>query len=218
MKTTSLIVVSDEAIPRSALVHLLATDPQLRVIGQFNIADVASQGEALNADVCLIHLPVRHFGCAKVIRSIRAAVPTTAIMVLGRETNLTVLGLMLAAGANGYVLLRESPRDLFVAIGAVARGRRYIDPNLGDTLFDSLIQQAASGTKVLSVREEQVVRMFALGHSTREIAAQLKVSRKSVETYLARTRDKLNLHSRAEIVRYAVEEGIILTDLDREAS
>lgn len=218
MKLISLLVASDEAIPRSALVHLLGTEPQFRVIGQPDLAQAANQSQLLRADVCLLHAPGHHPGFCKVIRAVRAAAPGAAIIVLGRETNLTVIGLMLAAGASGYVLLRESPHNLFLAIRAVSHGRRYIDPSLGDTLFESLIQQAASGTKVLSTREEQVFRMFALGHSTKEIATKLKVSRKSVETYLARTREKLNLHSRAEIVRYAVEEGIILVDIDEEAS
>jgi DNA-binding NarL/FixJ family response regulator len=218
MKTILLLVASDEAIPRAGLAHLLGTEPQLRVIGQSDFALAADQSQILHADICLLHVPGHHPGVSKVIRTLRTAAPSTAIMVLGRETNLTVIGLMLAAGAAGYVLLRESPRNLILAIRTVAHGRRYIDPNLGDTLFDSLIEQAISGTRVLSTREEQVVRMFALGHSTKEIAAKLKVSRKSVETYLARTREKLNLHSRAEIVSYAVEEGLIGTGLDREAS
>jgi two-component system, NarL family, response regulator NreC len=117
--------------------------------------------------------------------------------------------LLLAAGALGYVLSRATPRELYSAIRAVARGRRYIDPDLSEELFELLVKQAESGTKVLSQREEQVLKMLAYGHTLKEIASRLNISRKSIETYRARSREKLGLKTRADIVRYAIQTGML---------
>jgi len=107
------------------------------------------------------------------------------------------------------MLLRSSPRDLGNAIRAVSRGRRHIDRTLGDELFGLLARQADPSTKLLSQREQQVLRMLAYGHTLVEIARRFGISRKSIETYRARIREKLGLRTRAEIVRYALETGIL---------
>ena len=125
------------------------------------------------------------------------------------------VGLLLAAGALGYVLPRTAARELSSAIRAASHGRRYIDPNLSEELFELLAQQAESGTKVLSQREQQVIRMLAYGHTMKEIASRLNISRKSIETYLARGREKLGLQTRADIVRYALQTGMLNVEMEQ---
>ena len=117
--------------------------------------------------------------------------------------------MLLAAGVLGYVLLGATPQELFSAIRAASRGRRFIDPNLSDQLFESLAEQAEAGSKALGQRERQVVEMLAYGHTQKEIASRLNISGKSIYTYRARIRKKLGLRTRAEIVRYAIEVGIL---------
>jgi two-component system, NarL family, response regulator NreC len=209
MRVITLLVISDEPIPRLGLRHLLASEARFEVRGEADSKEATSQASKLKPDVVIVLDEAARPGCAQLIGSVRKAAPSAGIIVLGRETHQTYLGLLLSAGALGYVLLQASPRELFSAIRTVARGRRFIDHKLGDELFELLARQADGGTKLLSQREQQVLRMLAYGHTLVEIASRLNISRKSIETYRARIREKLDLHTRADIVRYALETGIL---------
>lgn len=156
-------------------------------------------------------------GCVPLISSVRKAACGAEIVILGRETHPAYVGLLLASGVLGYVLLQARPRELFNAVRAVSRGRRFVDQNIGDELYEVFSRQAASSTKLLSQREQQVLEMLAFGHTLVEIASFLNISRKSIETYRARIREKLGLRTRAEIVRYALQAGI-LNGQDQQAS
>jgi two-component system response regulator NreC len=208
MKTTSVMLISDEAIPRSGLKHLLTAEPGFKVAGEASSKDALEQSSNFNPNVILVHAAPRS-SCAQLIDSLRRAAPQAGIVILGRETHNSYLGLLLAAGALGYVLLQSSPVELFTAIRAASQGHRFIDPNLSDELFNLLARKAAGGTKMLSQREEQVLRILAFGYSTKEVADRLNIGRKSIETYRARIREKLGLRSRADIVRYALAMGIL---------
>jgi two-component system, NarL family, response regulator NreC len=209
MKSIMLLVIGDEPISRLGLKHLLASEAGLEVGGEIGSKDAASQAAKLKPDVAVVMAETVRPRCVEVISSIRKASPGTGILMLGRETHHSHLGLLLATGALGYVLLQASPRELVNAIHTVSRGRRYIDQKLDDEFFEFLARQADSGTKSLSPREQQVLTMLAYGHTLVEIATRLEVSRKSIETYRARIRDKLGLQTRAAIVRYALETGIL---------
>jgi DNA-binding NarL/FixJ family response regulator len=208
MKTTNLLVISDEAIARVGLGHLLASEAGFEVTGEAGGRDAIEQASKLGPDVVIVFAELTKPSCAQLVASLRAAVPGAGIVVLGRETHHAYVGLLLAAGALGYVLLHATPRELFTAIRAASHGRRYVDPELSDALFELLARQAESGTKALSRREDEVLRMFAFGYTLKEIASSLNVSRKSIETYRARSREKLGLRTRSDIVRYALQTGM----------
>jgi two-component system, NarL family, response regulator NreC len=209
MKVITLLVISDEVIPRLGLKHLLASEAGFEVRGEADSKDAASQASKLKPDVVIVLAEATRPGCAELIGSLRKAAPRAGIVVLGRETHHAYLGMLLSVGALGYILLQASPRELFNAIRTVARGRRFIDHKLDDELFELLARQADNGTKLLSQREQQVLRMLAYGHTLVEIASRLSISRKSIETYRARIREKLGLNTRADIVRYALETGVL---------
>lgn len=209
MNVITLLVISDEAIPRLGLKHLLGSEPGFEVRGEVSGREAALQASKDTPDVVIVLAEAAHSGCIQLIGSVRKAAPRAGIFVLGRETHPAQVGSLLAAGALGYMLLQASPRELFDAIHAVSRGHRFIDPKLGTELFELLARQAESGTKELSHREQQVLKMMAYGHTLIEIASRLNISRKSIETYRARIRLKLGLHTRADIVRYALEMGIL---------
>jgi two-component system, NarL family, response regulator NreC len=217
MKVISLLVIGDEAIARLGVRHLLMSDPGFEVRGETASKDAVEQAASLNPDVIIVFAESARPSCVRLIQSIRKQAPRAGIVVLGRETHQAHLGLLLASGALGYVLLSATPRELRDAIRAAACGRRFIDQKLGDEMFEVLTRQAHSGTKLLSQREQQVLRMLAYGHTLIEIAAQLQISRKSIETYRARIREKLGLHTRADIVRYALETGILNGESERTA-
>jgi two-component system, NarL family, response regulator NreC len=208
MKVTTLLVISDEAIPRLGLRHLLASEAEFEVKGEAGSENAIEQASKLTPDVVIVFAEATRPSCAQLIGSVRRAVPCAGIVILGRETHHAYVGLLLAAGGLGYVLLHAKPQELFNAIRAASQGRRYVDPELSDTLFQVLAREAESGTKVLSRREQEVLRMLAYGHTLKEIASRLNVSRKSIETYRVRSREKLGLQTRADIVRYALETGM----------
>ena len=122
----------------------------------------------------------------------------------------------LAAGASGYVLKKSVDADLLSGIRAIHKGRTYVDSELASELIqDALPDRAHARTKateVLSQRELEVLKLVAEGFSSREIAGQIFVSVKTVETYRGRFAEKLGLKSRAEIVRYALEIGLLSTE------
>jgi DNA-binding NarL/FixJ family response regulator len=209
MKDITLLVVSDEAIPRLGLNRLLASEVGFTIKGDCAARQAASYASKVNPEVVIIHAEAIQTSCVQLICSLRKGAPNTGILVLSRETNHAYLGMLLAAGALGYVLLQASPRELASAIRAVARGRRYLDRKLGNEIFELFLRQADSSTRLLSNREQQVLKMLAYGHTLVEIARRLSISRKSIETYRARIREKLGLQTRAEIVRYALETGIL---------
>jgi two-component system response regulator NreC len=209
MKPNTLLVVSDEAIPRAGLRQLLLAEPGLKVLDETSLDRALEKAKKLKPDVVVIHSTGERPRFNDLVRAIRETVAHTRVVVLARETNHAFLRALLAAGVSGYILLRATPRDLFAAVRAASQDRRFIDPVLSNELVDVLLQHAASGSKLLSRREQQVLRLVAYGHTLKEIATQLAVSRKSVETYLARIREKLHLQTRAEIVRYALETGVL---------
>jgi two-component system response regulator NreC len=217
MKVISLLVIGDEAIARLGVRHLLMSEAGFEVRGEAESKDAVEQASELNPDIVVVFADAVRPSCARLIDSIRKTAPRAGIVILGRETHYVHLGLLLAAGALGYVLLSATPRELRDAIRNVARGRRFIDHRLGEELFELFTRQAESGTKLLSRREQQVLRLLAYGHTLIEIAARLEISRKSIETYRARIREKLGLHTRADIVRYALETGILNNESERTA-
>jgi DNA-binding NarL/FixJ family response regulator len=218
MKVIKLLVIGDEAIPRVGLKHLLAAEAGFEVVGEGKYKEARLLADKVRPDVVVVIAQAgRQPACVPLISSVRKALPRASIIILGRETHNAYLGLLLAAGAMGYVLVQSSPRELFSAVRAVFRGHRFIDHKIGDELYELFSRQAEVGTKLLSQRERQVLEMLAFGHTLVEIASYLSVSRKSVETYRARIREKLGLRTRAEIVRYALETGILKTQ-DRQAS
>lgn len=218
MKVTTLLVISDEAIPRLGLKHLLASEAGFDVRGEADSKDAIQQARKLRPDVVILFAEATRPSCTQLISSVRKAVPSARIVILGRDNRPAYLGLLLAAGALGYVLLRATPRELFSAIRAASCGRRFVDPSLSDQLVEVLARQAECGTKLLSRREQQVLQMLAYGYTLKEIASRLNISRKSIETYRVRSREKLGLRTRADVVRYALETGMLNGGTHQEVS
>jgi len=217
MKMITVLVISDEMIARRGLTHLLSSEAGLEVRGETSREDAIQQADKLRPDVAIVFAEASPPSCVRLIGFIRKKIPQAGIVILGRETHHAYLGLLLGAGALGYVLLGAAPRELFSAIRAASCGRRFVDPNLRDELYELLARQAESGTKLLSSREQQVLTMVAYGHTLKEIASRLNIGRKSIETYQARVRTKLGFRTRADIVRYALETGMFNGETERSA-
>jgi two-component system, NarL family, response regulator NreC len=213
--SATVLVISDEVIARVGLKHLLALEGEFEVGGESSSHDAIDRASKLRPNVVVVFAEVTKPSCAQLVAALRTAVPSSGIVVLGREAHHAYVGLLLASGALGYILLRATPQELFAAVRAASHGRRYVDPELSDALFEFLARQAESGTKLLSRREQEVLRMLAYGYTLKEIASSLNISRKSIETYRARTREKLGLRTRSDIVRYALQTGMFNIDFQQ---
>ena len=209
MKLAGLLVVSDESIPRAALKHWLSSVPGMEVLGATTAKKAQHVAPEVGAQVIVFHVPRFTSAALVAIGAMRKQLPGARIVVLSRETNPLLVKSALSAGAMAYLLLSSAPTDLISGIRAVLNGRRLLDPNLSEGLLDALLGKSSSSTSSLSEREQQVLHWRALGHSAKEIAAALSISPKSVETYYTRIREKLNLRTRADMVRYALENGIL---------
>lgn len=204
----STLVVSDEDLPRSALKQLILSEPGFSVVGAYSTRAAARMIGKQRPDVVLVHAPGPMKPLERFVSSTLSTIPDARILVIARAPADRDLQGMLAAGAAGFVLVKATPAELFNAIRSVAFGERVIDPGLTKQLIALALKKEPPTSERLSPREQQVLRMIAYGHTVKEIAASLSISNKSVETYLARLREKLHLRTRAEIVRHALQIGL----------
>jgi len=209
MQSITLLIVNDETIYRLGLRHLLASEAGFEIKGETSSEHAVEQASILKPNIVIMSADAMRLPCAQLAASIRAAVPSAAIIALVRDADHARLGSFMAAGVLGYVLLSSKVPELLSAIRAAAEGRRSVDPRLGGELIDVLAYQATCRTKALSHREQQVLQMLAYGHTHGEIASHLGISRKSVETYRVRTREKIGVQTRADAVRYALDTGML---------
>jgi DNA-binding NarL/FixJ family response regulator len=140
--------------------------------------------------------------------------PNTLVLALTRHTDSTYAQQIIQAGAQGYLLKQAAAKDLIVAIHTLAQGGVYLDSAVASRLLNNGSRQksGAATEQALSERETEVIRMIALGYSNKEIAAELNLSIKTIDTYKARAQEKLQLYTRAALVRYALERGWLGND------
>lgn len=219
VKKIRVLIADDHAILRSGLRMLINSQTDMEVVGEAEDGEEAvSKSRAMRPDVAVVDVTMPKAGGLGAIGSITRKSRTTRVLVLTMHNEPAYLRTALAAGALGYVLKKSVDADLLSAIRAVHLGKTYVDPELADHLVRDALRgtrEAPAGEQhktALSPRELQVLRMVAEGFSSREIAGQVFVSTKTVETYRARIADKLGLSSRAELVQYALESGLLSTD------
>jgi DNA-binding NarL/FixJ family response regulator len=207
-----VVLADDHAVVREGLKALVNAQPDMRVVGE------AADGEAawraakeLAPDVLVIDLSMPVMGGAEATARVRRDCPGVKVLVLTVHEEQLYLTQLLRAGASGYVLKRAAPLELVRAVRSVASGGTYVDPALTETLVAGYLdaERAAEQPQhdVLSEREREVLLRIARGYSNKEIAAELELSVKTVETYKARVAEKLGLRTRVDIVRYAAQRG-----------
>jgi two-component system response regulator NreC len=163
-------------------------------------------------DVALMDLTMPPAGGTSAIQEIVRTAPKTRVLVLTMHDDPAYLRVVLAAGASGYVLKRSVDAELLAAIRAVHRGGIFVDPAMaGVFVQDAQIRTGAKDRpkNILSDRELQVLGLVARGYSSQQVAEQIFLSVKTVETYRARFTDKLGLRTRSDIVRFAVQMGLL---------
>jgi DNA-binding NarL/FixJ family response regulator len=212
MTKLRILLADDHAVVRDGLKMLINAQPDMIVVGEANTGAGAWQlAQTEAADVVVMDLSLPDLSGARVTARIKQAYPQLKVLVLTAHEDKSYMRQLFEAGAAGYLLKRAAAHEVIGAIRTVAAGGLYIDPTLASKVVDSFVRQPASGGKQqrgeLSEREQEVLRLIAWGYSNKEIAARLDISVKTVETYKTRLMEKLDLRSRADIVRYAVRQG-----------
>jgi len=213
--TTRLLLVDDHAVVRSGLKMLLSAEPDVAIVGEAGTAAEAIQvAGSVSPDVILMDIGLPDLSGIDATREIKERFPKVAVVALTIHEDEEYFFKMLDAGASGYVPKRAAPEELLTAIRAAASGQVYLYPSLAKLLVtDYLNQEHAPAEKAtldgLTEREREVLTYLAEGTSNEEIAVSLVISPKTVERHRENIMRKLNLHSRVELVRYAIRRGII---------
>ncbi|MGD0753299.1 MAG: response regulator transcription factor [Anaerolineales bacterium] len=210
-----LLLVDDHQVVRSGLRMLLSNESDVEIVGEVGTAHEALEAvKSLLPNVVLMDIGLPDLSGIDATREIKRTNPEVAVVALTIHEDEEYFFKMLEAGAGGYVPKRAAPEELLTAIRAAAAGEVYLYPSLAKLLVkDYLIQEhtSESGKALdgLTEREQEVLRYLADGVANAEIAEALVISVKTVERHRENIMQKLGLHSRSELVRYAIRKGII---------
>jgi DNA-binding NarL/FixJ family response regulator len=208
-----ILLVDDHVVVREGLKALINAQADMEVIGESGDGRSAvALAQDLRPDVAIVDVSMPEVGGAQATEQLRQVCPATKVLALTVHEDKGYLRLLLEAGASGYALKRAPAEELIHAVRTVASGGVYLDPFLASRVVGSLVRRPSSRGETLRVeplsdRENEVVLLLARGYSIKEIAAQLSIGVKTVETYKARSLEKLGLRSRADLVRYAIQRG-----------
>jgi DNA-binding NarL/FixJ family response regulator len=203
----SVLVTDDHTVLRKGVGALLEGAPDMTAVGEAATADQAViKARALQPDVILLDVVMPRKSGFDALPELQKVAPETRVIMLSMQTNPSAVRQALISGAAGYVSKHASDTDLLDAIRRVAGGSRYVDPELGG---DLVVSDAAALTQPITTRERDVLFLLALGHTNQQIAAMLFISPRTVDTHRARIMQKLNLQTRAELVLYALANGLI---------
>lgn len=219
MDKIRILIADDHAVLRAGLCLLIKTQPDMTCAGQASDGlEALAAVEQMKPDLVLLDLSMPRLGGLSALSEMRRRAPATRILVLTMHADDEYLRQCLKEGASGYVLKQAADQELLLAIRAVMRGDVYIHPAMTRALLGNLVEHArdAAGPnrddEALSEREAEVIKQVARGYTNQEIAAQLALSVKTVETYRSRAMEKLGLTGRAALVRYALAKGWLAQD------
>jgi two-component system response regulator NreC len=213
--TIRLLLVDDHTLVREGLRAVLDAGGEMKVAGEAeNGLEAIEKVRELQPDVTLLDIGMPGMDGFAACRRIRAEHPDARILILTVHAEEQFFFEALRAGAHGYVLKRSTGDDLRRAIRTVAQGRTWLPPELAGSLVEDFVNRVRNGEgdqalDALSVREREVLKLVAEGHTSAEIAKLLSISPKTVQTHRAHAMEKLGLHERTGLVRYAIRTGLI---------
>ncbi|HSP71989.1 MAG TPA: response regulator transcription factor [Gaiellaceae bacterium] len=207
----SILIVDDHAVVRSGLKLLLNAEEEFEVVGEAgNAQEAVLRAKLLQPDILLCDVVMPGRSGIEVAQEVREVAPDTKVVMLSMQDDPAYVREAFGAGAAGYVLKEAADSELVRAVSEVANGGRYVNPELGARLaFAEAQAQQEAEADPLSDREREVLRLLALGHTNQEIAKMLYISVRTAETHRAHIMQKLRLETRAELVRYALDHGLL---------
>jgi DNA-binding NarL/FixJ family response regulator len=214
MPTIRVLLADDHTLLRAGLRMLINAEPDLEVVGEAaDCREALTKVRALKPDVLTLDLTMPGGSSIQLIEQLRREHPQTQVLVLTMHDDPAYLRAALAAGSAGYVVKAAADTELLSGIRAVCEGRVVVHvsrPTAQPALEpEGEAESRPTGTARLSSREREVLTLLARGHTNQESARLLYLSVKTIETYRARIADKLGLRSRADLVRYALEVGLL---------
>ncbi len=227
MKKIRLLLVDDHDVVRAGLRSFLQTQEDFEVVAEAgNGEDGIKQALAFHPDVILMDITMPGMDGMVATRQLRTLCPESSVLALTVHDDKQYFIQMLAEGASGYITKQAAAEDLVAAVRTIAAGQLYLQPALARWLLDDyqrLVRQSGVmpathaensdgtvvGLEVLSLRERQVLEMVAEGLSNQEIGSRLKLSPKTIARHRERIMNKLNMHSRTELVKFAIRSGLV---------
>jgi len=206
----NILIADDHTLVREGLKQLFALDPGFTVV-----AEAVDGGQVLEAirkgglDLVLLDMTMPGVSGVGLISRIRTQDDAPPILVLSMHNETQIARRALAAGASGYLTKDSHPQILLSAMRKVAAGGRFIDPVLAEQMVFEAGSDKSFRHELLSDREFHILRLLVRGRSVNEVADELAISNKTVSTHKARLMQKMNFHNNSEMVRYAVEHGLI---------
>ena len=206
-----LVIADDHAIVRKGIKQILALASGIELVGEaVNGTEVLQQVRDCEFDLLLLDMNMPGISGADLIRRVKLCRATLPILVFTMHNDAQVATRALKAGASGFISKDSDPERLLAAILKVGAGGKYLDPALAEQIaLDATSTKLQLPHTLLSDRELEILRLLAAGVGINEIAAQLCISHKTVSTHKARLMEKMNFHNIADLVRYAMQHGLI---------
>jgi two-component system response regulator NreC len=213
-----IVVADDHAVLRAGLRALLNAEPDMEVVGEAaNGREAVERAEELRPDVIVMDLSMPLMGGLDATKQIKEKGLPTRVLVLTVHAEQQYLLPVLQAGGAGYVLKQAADTELIQAIRTVHRGEAFLYPAAANLLIEDYrrrVTRSEDEFDGLSEREREVLKLTAEGFSSQEIADKLIISAKTVDTYRQRIMDKLDIHHRSELIRYALRKGLLTAPAD----
>ncbi len=215
MARTKVLIADDHAIVREGVRMILAKEPDIEVVGE---AEDGRQAldlvEQRRPNVVIMDLSMPGMGGIEATKKVKEQHPGVNVLALTMHEDESYVFQLLRAGASGYVLKRAAAQDLVQAVRAAAKGEAFLYPSVARKVVEDYLKRVEAGEERerydgLTEREQEILTLIAGGLSNQHIAEKLYISIKTVQTHRAHVLEKLGLHDRTELVRYAIRKGLI---------
>ena len=214
MNKIKVIIAEDHTIVRQGLCALLRSEPDIEVVGEASDGlEAIELAKRLIPDVVLMDIAMRNLNGIEATRQIKKLFSQMKVLVLTMYENEECIFQILKAGASGYLIKDSAMTDLVSAIRSIHQGDSYLSPSISKKVIEEYIQRAESGEKrslgdLLSSREREILQLISEGHSVPQIASLLCISKKTVEAHKTHIMEKLNIHDKVGLIKYAIRMGL----------
>lgn len=212
-ESITVLLADDHAMVCAGLAALVAKDPQIEVVGQCRDGlAVLNQIAAVKPDVLVLDITMPGLNGLDVCREVRRRHPDTVILILTMHDEEQFIANALENGASGYLLKEAAADELASAIHRVAKGELYLGPGIPQSALRMVGRAAEDPYDLLTTRERQVLQLIAEGKTNRQVAEELDLAVKTVDTHRTRLMRKLNIHDQTSLVKFAIRKGVISLD------